>query len=259
MNVFFGVRLNAAEGISRQVNSYVNMVAVSMTKAINPQMNKSEGSGDRERMKRVLMLASKYSTFLFALVCVPMILETPYVFQLWLKDVPEFAVVFCQISLFTMLIAKFTGQIGHAIYAVGKIKIFQSVEVIISFVILLFTYVFFKLGYSPTSAYWVELVGVLVILVERYYFGKKIIGLDLIEYTKQTIFPTVFPIILAGGFSYLITVIMQPGFGRLVITVLSYCSLFTLLFFVFGVNSEEKQVWYGLIKQGKSKFFNKRL
>lgn len=254
INVFFGVRLNAAEGISRQVNNYVNMVAVSMTKAINPQMNKSEGSGDRDRMKRVLMMASKYSTFLFALVGVPLMIETPYIFRLWLKEVPEYAVVFCQISLLTMLIAKFTGQIGHAIYAVGKIKYFQSVEVVISFVILLFTYFFFRWGYSPTSAYWVELVGVMVIMIERYYFGKKIIGLNLIEYTKTTIFPSLFPIIVAGGFSYVITLIIQPGLDRLIITGLTYCLLFTLLFFIFGVNKEEKKLWYGVIRNVSSKF-----
>lgn len=257
INVFFGVRLNAAEGISRQVNSYVNLVAVSMTKAINPQMNKSEGGGDRERMKRVLMLASKYSTYLFALVSVPMMIETPYVFSLWLKDVPEYAVVFCQISLLTMLIAKFTGQIGHAIYAVGKIQLFQSAEVVISFVILLFTYIFFKWGYSPTSAYWVELIGVVVIMVERYYFGKKIIGLDLMEYTKRTIFPSLFPIIIAGGGTYVITLIIQPCIWRLLLTGLTYCITFSLLFFIFGVSKEEKKLWYGVIKNVTSKFAKK--
>ena len=255
INVFFGVRLNAAEGISRQVNNYVNMVAVSMTKAINPQMNKSEGSGDRDRMKRVLLMASKYSTFLFALVGVPLMIETPYIFSLWLKDVPNYAVVFCQISLLTMLIAKFTGQIGHAIYAVGKIKFFQSLEVAISFVILLFTYVVFKMGYSPTAAYWVELIGVVFITIERFFMGKRIIGLKLTEYTTKTIFPSLFPILLAGGVSIMITMFLPPSFKRLIITALVYITLFVLLFFMFGVEKEEKKIWANIAAKVKIKGF----
>ncbi len=253
INVFFGVRLNAAEGVSRQVNNYVNMVAVSMTKAINPQMNKSEGSGDRERMKRVLMVASKYSTFLFALVSIPLMIETPYIFNLWLKEVPEYAIVFCQISLLTMLLAKFTGQIGHAIYAVGNIKLFQGLEVLISFLILLFTYIVFKMGYSPISAYWVELIGVLIITLERFWLGKKIIGLNLMEYTKKTIFPSMIPIILSGGVALYITTILPQCFIRLVITSLLYFALFTILFFIIGVNKEEKNIWLSFALKLKSK------
>ncbi len=45
LNFFFGVKLNAAEGLGKQVNAAINKLSTGITKAITPQLNKSEGCG----------------------------------------------------------------------------------------------------------------------------------------------------------------------------------------------------------------------
>lgn len=247
MNVFFGVRLNASEGVSRQVNNYLNMIAVSMTKAINPQMNKSEGSGDRERMIRVTSIASKYSAFLFALVGIPFLLEAPYIFNLWLDEVPEYAVIFTQLSIVSILISKYTTQIGHAIYAVGDIKLYQVLEAILSFVPLALTYIFYSMGFEPVTAYWVSIACAFLVATARYYLGKKKVGLDLWSYTKETVFKTLWPIFVAVGLSLIFLLSFNPSFIRLLAVFFIFCSSYTVLFFVFGVNKEEKVIWKRLL------------
>lgn len=257
MNVFFGVRLNASEGVSRQVNNYVNMIAASMTKAINPQMNKSEGGGDRERMKWVTSLASKYSAFLFALVGIPFMFEASYIFNLWLEEVPEYAIIFTQISMITILISKYTTQIGHAIYAVGNIRLYQVLESVMAFIPLALTYVFYRMGFEPVSAYWIGLVCIFLTTAERYYLGKRIVGIDLWAYTKDTVIKTAWPIFISGGLSLLIVWGLAPSFIRMLLVFMAFCLSYTILFFIFGVNKEEKQIWLGLIKGISSKFKNK--
>ena len=257
MNVFFGVRLNASEGVSRQVNNYVNMIAASMTKAINPQMNKSEGGGDRERMKRVTSLASKYSAFLFALVGIPFMIEAPYIFSLWLEEVPEYAIIFTQISMITILISKYTTQIGHAIYAVGNIRLYQVLESIMAFIPLALTYVFYRMGFEPVTAYWIGLVCIFLTTAERYYLGKKIVGIDLWAFTRDTVIKTACPIFISGGLSLLIVMGFAPSFMRMLSVFIVFCLSYTILFFVFGVNKDEKQIWIGLIKGLSSKIKNK--
>ena len=247
INVFFGVRLNAAEGVSRRVNNYINMVATSMTKAINPQMNKSEGAGDRKRMVRVMIIASKYSSFLFALIAIPFMIEAPYVFKLWLKDVPQYSVIFCQISMASMLISKFTTQIGHGIYAAGKIKLYQVLESFIAFLPLLLTYIAFQSGCSPVATYWIGLGCNLFYFVERYWLGKKLVGLQLWEYTKKAVFTTLIPAIFAGGVCFFLSSIIAPSFIRLLLTFGLYCLLFTLIFFLFAVDRQEKDLWKGVV------------
>ena len=94
LNMFFGVTLNTANGISMQVSSQLSLFASSLTRAINPQLVKSEGAGDRKNVIILTEKATKYSTFLFALFAVPVIIEIPYLFSLWLEETPEYAIIF---------------------------------------------------------------------------------------------------------------------------------------------------------------------
>ena len=48
VNYFFGVRLNAAQGIETQVSTPLNQIVASMTRVINPQIMKSEGEAVRK-------------------------------------------------------------------------------------------------------------------------------------------------------------------------------------------------------------------
>jgi len=114
-NLFFGVVVNAAEGISRNITTQVNAVAVSLNRAINPQLFKSEGGGNRTRMLQITDLSAKFTTFLFAIFSIPLFFEITFVLELWLKDVPAFTVVFCQWLLINILIEKFTWPISEAI------------------------------------------------------------------------------------------------------------------------------------------------
>ena len=99
VNHFFGVRLNAAQGISDTVSNPINQIAASMTRAINPQIMKSEGGQNRERMKYIVAIGAKYSSFLFALFGIPILIEIPYLLEIWLDEVPEYACVFSRITI----------------------------------------------------------------------------------------------------------------------------------------------------------------
>ena len=103
LNMFFGVTINAADGISKTASGQVNLVSTSLTSAINPQLVKSEGSGDRQKMLHITNISTKFSVFLFALFAIPVILETPYLLNLWLKNVPDYAVIFVRLTLIGLL------------------------------------------------------------------------------------------------------------------------------------------------------------
>src|SRR5690606_12101976 len=77
LNVFFGTVINAAYGIANQVNAQLSYFSVTMLQSLNPQIIKSEGSGDRQRMLRLAMIASKFSFFLLSFFSIPVIIEMP--------------------------------------------------------------------------------------------------------------------------------------------------------------------------------------
>ena len=69
LNLFFGTVVNAAYGIANQVGSQLQFFSRTMLRALNPQIMKSEGAGDRERMLRLSMMASKFGFFFTFFFC----------------------------------------------------------------------------------------------------------------------------------------------------------------------------------------------
>lgn len=248
INVFFGVRLNAAEGVSRQVNGSVNMVSVSMTKAINPQLMKSEGGGDRQKMLHITEIASKYSSFLFGLVAVPMMIELPAILDLWLDIVPEYTAIFCQISLMSMLMSKFSFQITHAIQAVGKIRDFQVAETILCLLPLPISYYLFSQGASPVASYIVGLIINIPIFLLRLYFGKKIAGLHIRKFIKNGILSTLVPLLLATSLIIIYIQFAPASIWRIPVTFVINTILFSIFFWIMGVPKDERLQWMNIYR-----------
>lgn len=68
LNLFFGAIINSAYAIANQVSGQLMFLSTTMLKSINPQIMKSEGNGDRKRMLRLAMIASKFGFFLLSIV-----------------------------------------------------------------------------------------------------------------------------------------------------------------------------------------------
>lgn len=248
INMFFGVRLNAAEGVSREASGYVNLFATSMTRAVNPQIMKSEGGGDHERMIYVTEISAKYSSFLFALLGVPIALEAVYLLQLWLKEVPQYAVVFSQLIMIQMLVEKFTFQITHAIRAVGNIRNFQIVESIVCLVYLPIVYLLFKMGYSPISIYIMGIFNSLLVAGVRLYYGKTVADIRIGHYLKTSVIPVILPLIISIVVYCLIRDCFQDDFVGIIIKMTIFCIMYTVFFYLLGMVKEERFKWIEIIK-----------
>lgn len=259
INMFFGVKLNAAEGVASKASTTVNMVSASMSRAINPQLMKSEGSGNRGRMLAITETGTKFTSYLFALFAIPILLEAPYLLKLWLKHVPEYAVIFCQVTLITMLIEKFSFQITHAIRAVGKIKAFQITETAIIVLLIPLAYLAFSMGYPPVSIYFIGLFITFFIFFERLYFGNKVAGINVLNFVRNAVLPILTPIIV----SLVIALVLRQQFSesifRLVFVSLLFIVLLSSLFWFFGINRVEKDKLLAVISSSYKLIRKKKL
>ncbi|MCK4664746.1 MAG: hypothetical protein KAT68_17885 [Bacteroidales bacterium] len=253
LNMFFGVSLNAANGIAMQVSSKVNTVSSSMTRALNPQLVKSEGSGDRKRMLRLTELSTKFSVFLFALFAIPVIIEMPYLINLWLKDVPDFVIIFSRLILIGLFLDKFTFEISSAIRAVGKIRNFQIVEAIIFLFNIPVSYVLFKLGFPPYTIFFVTIVLILIIFVMRLYFGNKIANLNIMHFLKNGVFPLLVPITLATLVAVLLNFQVKESIFRLFLTFGLSMGTLTFVLLKFSLNQEENLKIQDMVTAGIEK------
>lgn len=248
MNMFFGVKLNAAEGIGSRVNTQVNMVSIGITKAITPQMNKNEGAGNREKMLYLAGMGIKYTTFMFALIAIPLMIEAEFILDVWLDTVPAYAVIFSQFCLAAQMLDKFTWQIGNAIRAAGRIKEYQITSGLLPIVGIVISYFVFKAGYGPISIYIVNLITLSALAIVRLWFGKRLLGLSPVEFIKTTTIPVLVPLLIAFGLSFAIHHYLVIGWMRLLWVFVSYMIVFSLLFYIFGVNKNERGILKNMFK-----------
>ena len=248
LNMFFGVKINAAEGVSKTASSQVNVVSVNLTRAINPQLVKSEGAGNRDRMLRITSISTKYSILLFSLFSIPVIVETEYLLGLWLKEVPKYAVIFTQLTLIGLLISKFTFEITNAIRAVGRIKEFQVVETIILVLNIPIIYILFKKGCSPEYIYYVSILLSVAISIYRLFIGEKIVGLNIKDFLSKTLLPLIIPIVIAFALTLLLNFMVSQSFFRLILVTLTSTSVLIFYFYFFAISTEEKSLLISIIK-----------
>lgn len=239
LNLFFGVIINAAYAIGNQVNSQLSAFSLTMLKSINPQILKSEGGGYRERMIHLSMLACKITFFLMTFFAVPFILEMPYILRIWLKSVPDNAGIFCQLFIVLSLFQMLTYPLGTAIQAVGKIKMFQATVGSLLILNIPVSFLLLKLGLPAYSVLIGSICLEFIAGGARILFARKITGLNINFYFKNTVLKSLGTFIFIMSFSIIPSLFLKENFLRAALT--GICSTMTFLIFVkyFGLTSVE--------------------
>lgn len=260
LNVFFGTVINAAYGIANQVNSQLIMFTGSMVQSIQPQIVKSESAGDRSRMLRLAIISSKFSFYLFTLFALPLFLSLKYILNLWLVDVPEGTIIFCQLIIVLTLLQQFRTGILISTHAIGKIKEYQFFNAPVQLLSLPLGYVFLKIGYPPYSIIIASLIIEVIIVFLNILFFKKLTNYLPIDYLKKVVLTCSLSLIITYLSLYLINtyilMYLDPFLRLITLTIVSSL-LFGLVVFTIGLNDFEKKKVYELIKSFKNKFFSK--
>ena len=129
INIFYGVTVNAAQGIANQVNQAVTAFITSFTTAVNPQIIKLYAQKDYRLLYPLVFKGSRIAGFLVLLFVVPIVCETQGILDVWLYkvEIPRYTVVFTQLILINALIDSFSQSLITLINAVGRIARYQMV------------------------------------------------------------------------------------------------------------------------------------
>ena len=202
MNLFFGVVLNAARGVATTVDNVVQSFVRNFMVALNPQITKSYASGDYEYMHRLIFMGSKYSYFLMLFFFVPISLETRTILTLWLKIVPDYAVVFTQLTLMSTMCFMLGNTLITAIQATGQIRMYSIVMGLMALSNFPLTWIAFALKASPVWAYIIYLAIFFCMIFVRLYMAKDKIHLSAWDFFNKGLLrsacTTVFAFLLPG-------------------------------------------------------------
>lgn len=254
LNLFFGPIVNAARGVASQVLHAVNHFVQSFQSSFRPQLTKSYASGDYTYMTKLYYSATKISYYLIFTLSLPIIMETPFVLHIWLGDnVPEHTVLFTRLVLLTGFVSAFANPTTCIAYATGKVKWFSIIVSAVNIMIVPIAYLFLKLGFGPASALIVSLVMTILVQLTRITVTSKITTLDLMDYFKRVVCPTIIYSIVCPIIPFVMVKTIPQGFLRLIIVC--FISVFASLFFAFliGLNKYEKSFVRSKIKFLKNK------
>ena len=197
LNIFFGPIVNAARGIAVQVQSAVQQFVGGFQTALNPQITKNYASNNLPQMHSLMFRSARFSFLLLFFLSLPVLMETNFILTLWLKMVPDDAVIFTQIMICISLIYTTANPCIIANQATGKVKIYQMVVGGILLLILPISYVVLKLGAPAYSVFIVHFCIESVAQFSRMYMLRKLIHLPLWQYMKNIYIPIVSTVVIA--------------------------------------------------------------
>lgn len=240
MNLFFGPIVNAARAVATQVNSAINNFSNNFFTAVRPQIVKCYAAGDYNYFIKLIFASSRYSFYLIWLLCLPVIMRSDYILNLWLKDVPDYSVEFVRWILIYSSVNVLTNPIWSAIQAIGKLKRYIIIGSTVFLMAFPISYILLKLGYSPVISF-----QVLTVVRIAYLFVTIKILRDYINFSlKQYLSIVLLPITSVGILSFICTSFANGLFEQNFISLILISGvsiLITLIFILLlGVTAEER-------------------
>lgn len=250
MNLFFGPVVNAARGISVQVQMGAQTLVNNFQIALRPQMIKAWAQGEKAYLHRLVVISSKFSYYLTAIAVIPLAVAIKPLLTLWLTEIPDHTVVFVRIILFTMLIEAFNHGVIVSIHATGNIRKFQIWEgtMLLTVVPIAWALLHFC-SISAEAVMWVYFFVQIATQIVRIMIVLPEIEMSFAMYFKE-IFP---PVILVTVVMFIPYFTFDIGFNYPIVyalgVVVAMVAYVCLAIFICGLTKNERTMIITNIKK----------
>lgn len=250
LNMFFSPAVVTARALANQVNMAANQFVQNFRTAANPQIVKRLASGDIQGSKSLLLSSTKYSYYMMLALCLPICLLADPLLKMWLREVPEYTVIFLQLAIISSLFQVFDTSFYTALYAIGRIKENALISPILGILTFPLTYVMFKFGYSPVVMAWI----LLTLYVILGMFIKPFLIVKYAGYKWNEIFRVILLCFKVTFASSLLPIVIYAN-KKLLFGSKEFISLITILFVC--LISTFLSVWFiGLSQNMKHQIVN---
>ena len=175
------------------------------------------------------------------LFAVPLIAETPYLLEIWLKNVPAYTVLFVRLTLIISLISTLSTSLYTLVISTGNIKQYQIIVGSLGLSCFFFTYVLYKFDAPVETTYYVSICINIIILFARLFILSKQTGLNMARYLNKVVLRTIIVTIIVGTLSYGVLQIFSEKTFVNAIAVVIICELFTVgIIILCGLSQYER-------------------
>ena len=240
-NVFCGPIINAARGLAIQVQTAVFKFSSNFYVAVQPQITKSYASDNVDESHDLVLRSSRFAFLLLTALIVPLITETDFILQLWLKEVPAHTTAFVQIILLCTLIDSLSTPLIYLMLATGNIKRYQIVVGLFNFINFPVAWIILYCGGSPELAQLSIIFFSLGALILRISMLRPLTHFPIRDFMVSTVSRCLFIVTICVIVSLTISQKMDNGLSRFILNFSVTELTLGILLLTIGLNTGEKK------------------
>lgn len=181
VNRFFSVAMNTARGQAGTIENVVSILVKNFTMALGPQITKAYARGETGYFKSLVFMGTKFCFFIMLFFALPIILETDFLLNLWLVEVPPYTSSFVKLTMGLCLLGMLDGIFGKAQSATGKVRSMQIAWSFILFLNFPLSYLLLKAGAPPEATYVIAILLVIPRIISILVITHKSVGFSFRE------------------------------------------------------------------------------
>lgn len=250
VNQFFNPIVVAARTISTQVTNTLNVFSANFNTSLYAPIVKEWAGGKKQGMYSLVYTGCKMTFFLMWIFALPLCLRMEYVLTLWLKNLPEYVIIFTILSIIEVQINAISYPIMTAARASGKVKLYELTMGIMQLLMFIASYVWLRFfNGGPTAVFWTAIALNIVMFFARLLIVRRLVQLSLRQFALKVVLPILVLVLISFGPSCILNKYLPQTFWGLVVVVLVSFILSAVSMYYVGLNKEWREKVKNMIKQ----------
>lgn len=240
MNIYCGPVVNAARGLSVQVNNAVHQFSGNFITALNPQITKHYAAGNTSYSIALVFLGARFSLYLYSFLAIPIIIEADTILNLWLHEVPMHTVAFIRLVMLYSMIESLSGTMTTLMLATGNIRNYQLLVGGLQLLHFPAAWIVLKLGLEPELTYVCAMCVGLCCLTARLYMLHGMLGLPVKQYLRNVFLNVVMVVSAAAIAPFIVRYTMESGLLRLCLVAMVSSAALAGSIYIIGCSDKER-------------------
>ena len=249
INMFFGVTINAAVGVSNQIKGILQQFVSGFQMAFNPQLVKLEAEADREHQFDLIYKSSKFSFYILLITAIPVTANLSFLLHIWLGVIPPYTEPITNLIIIVALFECLSYPLYTTIFAIGDIRFYQIYIALLRSVSIILGYIICQYGAKPYYVYIVPVIISVLLLLYRIYFVKDKIGLTFKAYGKNVFLP-IFKVLIFGVVPIILykeNPLCRLNFILWLVESSVFIIYITIIIYYLGIETQERKTIYNMI------------
>ena len=184
MNLFFQPAIVGAQAFATQMSNAMMQFVTNFRQALNPQIIKKYAAQDYEGSKKLTLTTTIYVFDLILLLGLPCIFAMPKILDIWLVEVPDYALFFCRWFIIYNILLTFSTAFYIPMMAAAKVKTNSYASVVLGIGKFVLLYVIWDLG---ANVEWVQYFGIISCCIYGFIVKPYILVNECMGYTYRDI------------------------------------------------------------------------